>query len=105
MARSGRLVSIPWNNDGYLYRRGSNVHVTRQRDPTRVIRVSTPPKGADDGDLPRSDRRELFMASITKRADDVRTCTISPLPRSERMLHAEWIAALEGSFVSLDEMR
>jgi hypothetical protein len=79
--------------------------VARQRDPTRVIRVSTPPTGADDGDLPRSDRRELFTASITERADDVQRCTISPLPKSERMLHAEWIAAHGGSFVSLDEMR
>jgi hypothetical protein len=70
-----------------------------------VIRVSPPPTKADDGDLPWSDRRELFTADITERADDVQTCTISPLPKSERMLHSEWIAAREGSFVSLDEMR
>ena len=70
-----------------------------------MIRVSTPSTGSDDGDLPRPDHRELFTASVTERADDVRTCTIAPLPRSERMLHAEWIAAREGSFVALDEMR
>jgi hypothetical protein len=48
--------------------------------------------------------REAFVARLAEE-DGVETCTIAPLPRSERMLLAEWVRAREGSFVALDEMR
>jgi hypothetical protein len=48
---------------------------------------------------------ELFVATVTERADDVMACSISRLPRSGPMLVSEWIAATDGSFVRLDEMR
>jgi hypothetical protein len=59
--------------------------------------------GPDEGDrLP--ERQELFVARVTEQADGVERCVIAPLPESDRMLLAEWIAADEGSFVALAEL-
>ncbi|WP_340101455.1 DUF7511 domain-containing protein [Salinibaculum salinum] len=49
--------------------------------------------------------REVFVATVTERADGGETCTISPLPESERALLAEWVLAHEESFVALEEIR
>ncbi|AZH25629.1 DUF7511 domain-containing protein [Haloplanus aerogenes] len=70
-----------------------------------VITMSSVPTESDDWEPFQPAHDEAFVANITEQADDVERCSISPLPRSERMLETEWIAATDGSFVPLDEMR
>jgi len=57
-----------------------------------------------DGDPPGHEQRCVFVANVT-RVGVERTCTISPLPTSGSRLASEWVAAGDGSFVSLDETR
>jgi len=59
----------------------------------------------DEWEPHRPAHDEVFVAAVSERADDVATCSISPLPRSEQALASEWISATGSSFVSLDEMR
>jgi len=70
-----------------------------------VIKMSSVPTESDDWEPFQPAHDEAFVANITERADDVETCSISPLPRGEQMLETEWIAATDGSFVPLDDMR
>ena len=70
-----------------------------------VKKMSSVPPESDDWEPFQPAYDEAFVANITERADDVETCSISPLPRSEGMLESEWITATEGSFVPLDDMR
>ncbi len=51
------------------------------------------------------ERREAFIANVTCCEDGETMCTISPLPKSERILLSEWVAAYDGAFVPLEEMR
>lgn len=70
-----------------------------------VIKMSSVPTESDDWEPFQPAHDEAFVANITERADDVEKCSISPLPRGEQMLETEWIAATDGSFVPLDDMR
>lgn len=47
----------------------------------------------------------VFIANVIERRDGGRTCTISPVPKTETELLDVWISAEDDSFVSLDEMR
>lgn len=47
----------------------------------------------------------VFIANVIERRDGSRTCTISPVPKTETELLDVWVSADEDSFVSLDDMR
>ena len=69
----------------------------------RVIRVGSIPIESNEWEPP--DRRKAFIANGTRCEDGETMCTISPLPKSERILQSEWVAAYDGAFVPLEEMR
>ena len=65
--------------------------------------MGSAPTESDEGELP--DRQEVFIANVTRDEDGETMCTISPFPQSERTLLSEWVAAYDGAFVPLGEMR
>jgi hypothetical protein len=82
-----------------------NGHAESDVVDREVISMGSDPTEPGERELRRPAREEVFVANVTERADDGETCSISPLPRSGHVLESEWIAAVEGSFVPLEEMR
>ncbi len=65
--------------------------------------MGSAPTESDEGELP--DWQEVFIANVTRDEDGETMCTISPFPKSERTLLLELVAAYDGAFVPLEEMR
>lgn len=62
------------------------------------------PRTFDGSEPPGHEQRCVFVATVTETGAG-RTCTISPVPTSERRVTAEWVMAREESFVPLDRTR
>lgn len=70
-----------------------------------VIDMGSNSQGPDEWEPFQPQHDELFVATVSERADEGSMCSISPVPWSEQLLEREWVAATEGSFVALEEMR
>lgn len=60
-----------------------------------------PDMGVPDADPPGGAE---FTATVSERVDGTRTCRITPESDRPEADATEWVAAEEGSFVSLDRM-
>jgi len=67
--------------------------------------VGPPPTDPGERDPPSGSSRRELVAVVSGPADGERTCTISPVPGSERALQSAWILARGESFVPLPECR
>lgn len=67
--------------------------------------MGSPPTEREECESYRPAHDEVFVANVTEETDGAETCSISPLPKNKWTPEFEWVAAVDGSFVSLDEMR
>ena len=65
--------------------------------------MGSAPTESDEGERP--DGQAVFIANVTCDEAGETMCTISPFPVNERILLSEWVAAYDGAFVPLEEMR
>lgn len=64
-----------------------------------------PPTESDTREGVPQNEGVVFIANVIERREGGRTCTISPVPKTETELLDVWISADEDSFVSLEDVR
>ncbi|MBS3760906.1 DUF7511 domain-containing protein [Halodesulfurarchaeum sp.] len=64
-----------------------------------------PPTESDTHEGVPQDEGVVFIANVIDPREGGRTCTISPVPKTETELLDVWISADEDSFVSLEDVR